>query len=565
MTAKIISRVKSAFLRFDLENGNARQQKAALQELCQLYRQGYLLNAEDRNGVEIAIDGIIWTVFDKKVIRWGLNALAQFGKPAQSTKYVEVVLNNHANDPEIVAAGVAALAHMYRGDIESLAILFDVDPAIRTLAALQNTDPKYLDLSTFKIDVDNSNPEVLKLALITVGLNKDVENLFHPRHENGELVRILGQHPDDIVRQYSVWAVMENKRLNMSHLGIDYDDISKQTPNVQSKLLQLVAEKESEVKLKHHVILKGTYSTTVDAREGLAKGLRSIYYDGVQDIVIPWFDTESSATVKELIAEHVARHAAVCPSYEDKAMEIVEAEPKLLRRMLVGAERTKFYPILKACELDSGTGDLFELEKEGVIELLRAGKANNKPQKKVLLLSASPVDQESLRLDAEARDLREQLQLVKNPKVKINVENRWAVKVTQIQSEILNERPEVLHFSGHGDRNYLCFEDASGATVPVSAGAIAELVGLCDSIGCLVLSACYSSDIADRAVDKVDAVVGCKGAVADHAAVAFARAFYRALAHGKPYEAAYKLAKNEVRLTNGDDEADRFVFRSRSK
>ena len=78
---------------------------------------------------------------------------------------------------------------------------------------------------------------------------------------------------------------------------------------------------------------------------------------------------------------------------------------------------------------------------------------------KVLFLAASPDNELTLRLDKEANDLREQLALVKDPSVKVEVEHQWATRTNQIQMAILNHKPAILHFSGHGDVGALIFED----------------------------------------------------------------------------------------------------------
>ena len=173
--------------------------------------------------------------------------------------------------------------------------------------------------------------------------------------------------------------------------------------------------------------------------------------------------------------------------------------------------------------------------------------------KKVLVLSASPLDQEPLRLDEEARDLDEKLRLVSKPTVEVSVVNRWAVRTDQVQEAILNEKPNILHFSGHGGGGSLCFEDSAGYSTPVSATAIAELMRLnSDYIECLVLNACYSQEVAELSSVHLEAVVGCDGSIDDDAAVAFARSFYRAIADGRTYKVAFDWAVNEVRLNCSD-------------
>lgn len=111
-----------------------------------------------------------------------------------------MTLRRYEGDPEIVAAAVSALAALYRGRIPAEVEMGDVDPATRMLAAMQTVTPKLLDTVSLAIDIDTADAELLKLALIVIGLNRDIQHLLHPRHENGAIIKALGQHDNAIVR-----------------------------------------------------------------------------------------------------------------------------------------------------------------------------------------------------------------------------------------------------------------------------------------------------------------------------------------------------------------------------
>src|SRR5277367_3776845 len=101
------------------------------------------------------------------------NAPAQFGHHTNSRIYVETALRSFTGHPEIEAAGVAALCHMFRGSVSEIEALAKIDPVIWKLAALQNTDPGKLQIGDICTDIYAADPAVLRLGLITVGLNKD--------------------------------------------------------------------------------------------------------------------------------------------------------------------------------------------------------------------------------------------------------------------------------------------------------------------------------------------------------------------------------------------------------
>ena len=96
-----------AFFRYELERGDAKRKKTALQDLCALYRRDYFLPVEALDAFEALINGLVLQGDqDEKVVRWCLNALAQFGRLSNSGIYVETALRKYAGDPEIEAAGV---------------------------------------------------------------------------------------------------------------------------------------------------------------------------------------------------------------------------------------------------------------------------------------------------------------------------------------------------------------------------------------------------------------------------------------------------------------------------
>jgi hypothetical protein len=560
----LISPGKTAFLRFEIDHGDARRKKSALQEICRLYRRGDQFNAANRRSFETTINGMVLAERDRKVVRWCLNTLARLGTRDGCNTYVVAALKMYEEDAEIVAAAIAALAYVYRGKLDEVQGLGTVEPSIRILAAMQTTDIGNLDMSNLSIDIDKADVEVLKLALLTVGLNRDIQNLLHPRHTNGAIVKQLGQHDDRIVRQYSVWCVMENRYLTLEDLGIPFDAIDTEPPNVQAKLLQLGAERESDARTRHQIIHDGTFSEHPEARIGLAKGLTHTYYDGLEDLTINWYDVEQEKAVQALVAEHFARFSDSCGPYAEKALEIVEADPTLLEHILLGAEGKHLYSKVRAMGAFTGMSDLFGRPTDLGMMFQNPTDLTNKARlMKVLFLAANPADQKGLRLDIEARDLREQIALVKEAKTTIDVEHAWAVKTDQLQREILNNRPNVLHFSGHGAHGILAFENQDGTTMRVSGEALAELISLSPSIKCVLLNSCFSDSIATLVAPHVEAVIGCDMSVSDQAANYFTRAFYRALAHGETIQKAFHLAKNDLALLGEKVEADKYKIHGR--
>jgi hypothetical protein len=561
-----ISHQQAAYLRYELSIYDVRRQKAALQDLCRLTRSGLTFQPEAKASFEQMVAGLTVNASDTKVVRWGLNAIARIGTVANTAESAKIALRRHAGDPEIVAAAVSALASLHRGQIPLDIKMGEIDPATRMLAAMQTVAPKLLNSVSLSIDIDTADAELLKLALIVIGLNRDIQHLLHPRHENGTIVRALGQHDDPIVRQYSIWAVIENARLGAEHLGIPFEGIDKEPPNVQAKLLQLAPDAIADPIKRQDLIIAGTNLSSVEAREGLAKGLSHNFYEGLQDVTISWAKSETADRVLLPLAEHFARHASEAPSYREEALTLYDRGPAFRERVRLGAEGTKLYAEVRT-GADQGPG-LFDSETDAehraIMERMQMAQ-----ELKVLVLNATPdptapVDRDYLpiRPDKEAMMLRERMLGISNPSRQLIFETVYATRPDQIQQEMVRHDPKILHFSGHGGVGALAFEDRYGQSVPVTGTLLARIVKAYGELECLILHACYSDEIAKACAEYVPHVVGSTDAISDETAPSFTSMFYQALATGRSYAAAFEMGQNEVAITS-EKEAAKYAFHSR--
>ncbi|MEM8887156.1 MAG: CHAT domain-containing protein [Bacteroidota bacterium] len=214
------------------------------------------------------------------------------------------------------------------------------------------------------------------------------------------------------------------------------------------------------------------------------------------------------------------------------------------------------------------------------------------PVRKILFLASNPTDTGKLRLGAELRDIEEGLKLAEH-RDSFELESRFAVRAKDLSRAMLEEEPQIIHFSGHGvllkesegaasgtrsltweedeDDDKLAgysggiaLEDNEGKAKIVAAtalGGLFELFG--ENIECVFLNACYSDAQANEIIKHVPFVIGMNTAVPDETAIAFATGFYDALGAGKDIEFSFKLAKNRIAL-EGMPGADIPVLRDRS-
>jgi hypothetical protein len=350
-----------AYLKSQIEAGQAPRAKKALQEICKMHRKGIYIRPDQLTGIEQSIIGLMYTLrSDEKVRRWALNALARLGREATCLEAVKHVLTDFRQDPQTLAAAIAAVYRLTHNPSNVLRG-FDFEPQMVVLAALQHVNAKKLDLSSLPINVDVASPDVLKLALIVVGLNRAPPNMLNPRHTNGKMVKVLGGHHDPIVSQYTVWAITENPLLRISDLGIDLKHIERQPPNVRAWMLQLLAMTEEDAKKHLEYIVLGTSDRDVEVKAGLALGLKDTFFDGLDQIVLDWFVKEDSGEVSHLLMDHMIGQAKKCEAYESLVLDFYETEAQgsqLRQRMEAIAAGTPLYRKMKKIDVSRGS-DLF--------------------------------------------------------------------------------------------------------------------------------------------------------------------------------------------------------------
>jgi len=166
-------------------------------------------------------------------------------------------------------------------------------------------------------------------------------------------------------------------------------------------------------------------------------------------------------------------------------------------------------------------------------------------KKTILFLAANPKDSTPLDLTREMKEIEEGLQRSQK-REKFVLEKVWAVTPGDVQRAMLDYKPHIVHFSGHGTgAEGLVLEDGTGQAQFVRSAALAGLFELfADKVEC----ACYSDVQAAAIAHHIPYVMGMNQAVGDRAARAFAVGFYDALGAGESFEFAYKLGRNRIAL-----------------
>ncbi|MBP5977481.1 hypothetical protein HW132_33415 [Brasilonema sp. CT11] len=69
--------------------------------------------------------------------------------------------------------------------------------------------------------------------------------------------------------------------------------------------------------------------------------------------------------------------------------------------------------------------------------------------KKILILSANPKNTNQLRLDEEVREIQSALERSRS-REEFQLITKWAVRINDLRRALLDEEPQIVHFSGHG-------------------------------------------------------------------------------------------------------------------
>jgi len=297
-------------------------------------------------------------------------------------------------------------------------------------------------------------------------------------------------------------------------------------------------------------------------------GIMRQYYDGLEEITVDWFDQENSDVVKRRLAEHFARNSMACSIYYNKVQEIYDYRHDFRNDILLGAEKTELFPILKAKDLRQSTMDLFgdTIGSEIIDNISRSATPARLPRKTVLMFFAAPIDQDNIDLDDEMKQIEATLNGVNKAECDIKITPIFKARSEEIHSNILSARPEILHFSGHGNENCLAFENPINNTSIIAGDSLLRLCTIYkDSIQCVVLNSCYSERILAKLPDEIPVLIGCNDGIADFAAKTFSANFYGALKAGKEYEQAFNAAIHQLELSNLKDEANKYSIMKMKK
>lgn len=161
---------------------------------------------------------------------------------------------------------------------------------------------------------------------------------------------------------------------------------------------------------------------------------------------------------------------------------------------------------------------------------------------KILFLSANPTDQARIQTDKEHRMIKAEMERGRHRDVFKFLPSQFAVTITELL-RAMNDKPNIVHFSGHGETKGILISTDNNETQLVPIRALKRLFTPLKGITKLVLlNSCYSAEQAKIISEFGMFVIGMNLPVGDEAAISFAKGLYNGLGEGKTLEAAYNDA-----------------------
>ncbi len=147
----------------------------------------------------------------------------------------------------------------------------------------------------------------------------------------------------------------------------------------------------------------------------------------------------------------------------------------------------------------------------------------------------------------EVRNLQEAIQRSQCRKL-FTIEWKVAVQEEDFRRHILDIKPQIIHYCGHGTKEGLVIHDEKNQAKLLSNDFVADLLkNFTNCVECLVLNACETEPLAIEVTKHINYAIGMNREVQDQSAITFSQAFYDAIGADKGIEEAFEIGKNALK------------------
>lgn len=181
----------------------------------------------------------------------------------------------------------------------------------------------------------------------------------------------------------------------------------------------------------------------------------------------------------------------------------------------------------------------------------------------ILFFAANPKSTTPLDLAEETRAIEHKLRAAEHRDA-FQLVPKLAVRPDDLLQSLLELRPTIVHFSGHGELDgELVMHGEGDKSQWVSPEAIASLFRAHrDAVRVVVFNACDSLAQAEAVAQEIDCAIGMTTRIGDEAARVFAASFYRTLGFGRSVAQAFEDGLLALRLAKiPEDDTPRLITR----
>lgn len=168
---------------------------------------------------------------------------------------------------------------------------------------------------------------------------------------------------------------------------------------------------------------------------------------------------------------------------------------------------------------------------------------------RILFVSATPPELESLGVDRELRSIREAIERA-DRRDHIELDVLTAASFADLSRALLQRSYDIVHLASHAEPTGVLLDEAGPLRVPPTelAALFDEYAAPTGALRCVVLNACWSVQ-ASGPIAKVPNVIAMHGPLDDRAALAYAEGFYDAIGAGRDFTAAHREGQRRARCS----------------
>ncbi len=315
--------LKEKYLLHMISSGSAEQCEEAMENFCSLMRAGHQIRNPKLMGR--ALVGRLFSP-SERISRWSLNAIAHIGRRA-GREFINAVQRSvlqHIEHPFMLRYAIAALFAVMQNDDEVFEWLNTNKVPLEVSAILASAPFSQKcreNINKLGINIESADNLTLQNASILVGVGEMPEGIFSGKHPYNTNIGQLNKHDDNLVRQYSIWAVKENPDLSVTDLTFNLWDIDSLAHDEKKWAYPTIAV-DKECASKYRDILEaGSNDNHVDVRKKLASGLLNTYYIDIERLTFDWYANEDDPEIVLRLLEHMASQSDKSNDYKQTALD----------------------------------------------------------------------------------------------------------------------------------------------------------------------------------------------------------------------------------------------------